>query len=427
MINCRRFTILGFWLEIALLGQAFCQETPRQLAIRAFQKALGDFIANNDVTKAAQGFTAASKLDPTYAQPYFNLAVLAEGQEDWTTAQQDLEKYLQFNPNSPMKDQIEIQIENLKALADNDKDPAKKAKRQYASLVENAKVLYDQRNYKGALELAQDAQNKDSGRWEAYAIAARVHFSLKQYRDAADSLRTAAGKAPAEQQAKLLEIAKYADNEAEYQDLCRTAATQLAQGQQSAAAALLTSAWKLFPDRTNTGFDAAANAILAKDYNGARSILQELAKKPDAAPRAASMLTQVNVLVTGASNPSAESNASPSGPSTNNQSDARKFAGEVKSAGNGKAAPIACTVELDPSGTSGTITFGSQLGDTTVRFSGERQGDKLSAKTGDVVSKPARIKWDAETFTLVFSNDGASAVYTCTLSGSDLSGKLSSR
>jgi hypothetical protein len=101
--------------------------------------------------------------------------------------------------------------------------------------------------------------------------------------------------------------------------------------------------------------------------------------------------------------------------------------GEVKSAGNGKSAPIACTVELDPSGTSGTITFGSQLGDTTVRFSGERQGDKLSAKTGDVVSKPARIKWDAETFTLVFSNDASDAVYTCTLPGSDLSGTLSSR
>ena len=104
-----------------------------------------------------------------------------------------------------------------------------------------------------------------------------------------------------------------------------------------------------------------------------------------------------------------------------------KYAGEIRSAENKSGAAIPCTVELDSGGTSGTITFGSQVGDTTVRFSAKKQGEKLTAQTGDVVSKPARIKWDAETFTLVFSADGSNAVYTCTLPGSDLSGTLSSR
>jgi tetratricopeptide (TPR) repeat protein len=186
--------------------------------------------------------------------------------------------------------------------------------KQGSSFVPLMSALYDQRNYKEALEQARDAQTKDPQRWEAYAMCGKALFSMKRYRDAGDSLRTAASKAPQEQQAKLKDNATKADNEGQYQDLCLTAATQLSQGQYGAAAALLNSAWKLFPERTQTGFDAASNAILAKDYNTARSILQELAKVPSEAATADSMLTKLNLLTTLSSKQSEAASANPQPP-----------------------------------------------------------------------------------------------------------------
>jgi Tfp pilus assembly protein PilF len=292
-----RAVILTLSLEATFLGQAFAEAPARQAAITAFQKTLSEFLATKDMGKAQQGFAEVSKLDPSYAQPYYNLAILAEANEDWATAQQDFTKYLELDPTSSIKDQIQGQIQNLKALAENDSDPLKKARRQYFNLIESAKALLNQKNYKAALEEARIAEDKDPQRWEAYAMSGMALFSMKRYRDAADGFRTAASKAPQEQQTKLKELGTKADNEAQYQDLCVTAAAQLSQGQYSAAAALLNSAWKLFPERTRTGFDAASNAILATDYNTARSILQELAKRPNEAAAADSMLTKVNLLI----------------------------------------------------------------------------------------------------------------------------------
>lgn len=421
-----RVVFLVLFLGSIGLGRMFGQGTPRESAVAAFRKTLTEFLATKDVAKAEQGFNECLKLDPSYAQPYYNLAVLAETKEDWTAASQDFAKYLELSPNAPNSAEIQSEIKDLKSLAENDSDPVKKKIRQYFRFIEAAKTLYDKRNYQAALERAQDAQKTDPDRWEGYAMAGRALFAIKRYRDAADSLRAAATKAPQEQRAKLQNLATKTDNEAEYQDLCRTAATQISQGQYSVAAAVLDSAWKLFPERTKTGFDAAANAILAKDYNTAKSILEELAKDPEAAAMAVSMLTKANLLVAVGSNQTETPTVTPT-PVPENESVARTYVGEVKSAGNPSLAAIPCTVDLDPSGASGTIRFGSQVGDTTVRFSGDKLGDKLTARTGDVVSKPARIKWEAETFTLVFSTDGSSALYTCTLPGSDLSGTLSSR
>ncbi|HEY0790492.1 MAG TPA: protein kinase [Chthoniobacterales bacterium] len=99
-----------------------------------------------------------------------------------------------------------------------------------------------------------------------------------------------------------------------------------------------------------------------------------------------------------------------------------RYRGTLKVPGGGRTIP--CTVELDDSGLAGTIAYGSRLGDTVVRFSGKVENDTLRADTGEVVSKPAGVRWSKETFTLTFRPDGTGAVYHCVEPSTALTGTL---
>lgn len=77
----------------------------------------------------------------------------------------------------------------------------------------------------------------------------------------------------------------------------------------------------------------------------------------------------------------------------------------------------ALTVSFAGDRRSGTITEGSKSGDVVVKFTGVWNGSNLSAVTGDVVSKGPKVKWEPESFTLRFAEDGRSGSYECTASG----------
>jgi len=75
---------------------------------------------------------------------------------------------------------------------------------------------------------------------------------------------------------------------------------------------------------------------------------------------------------------------------------------------------------------SGTMTQTAKSGDVVVKFDGIWDGSVLRAVTNDVVSKPAKIKWDPESFTLQFSDDGRSGSYDCSADGKHYTARLSS-
>jgi len=68
---------------------------------------------------------------------------------------------------------------------------------------------------------------------------------------------------------------------------------------------------------------------------------------------------------------------------------------------------------------SGTMTQSSRSGDVVVRFNGVWDGTKLRAVTDEVISKPNGLKWDPESFTLSFRDDGKTGSYQ-----SETGGKL---
>jgi hypothetical protein len=70
-------------------------------------------------------------------------------------------------------------------------------------------------------------------------------------------------------------------------------------------------------------------------------------------------------------------------------------------------------VQLGPDRQSGTMTYGSRLGDAVVKFTWVWHGAVLRAVTGELVSKPKGINWEPESFTLRFGDDGKRATYEC--------------
>lgn len=79
------------------------------------------------------------------------------------------------------------------------------------------------------------------------------------------------------------------------------------------------------------------------------------------------------------------------------------------------AVPLAITIASDLK--SGTMTQSGRRGDLVVRFSGIWDGPVLHAVTDQVISLPAGIKWQPESFTVRFTDEGRAATYECFADG----------
>jgi hypothetical protein len=66
---------------------------------------------------------------------------------------------------------------------------------------------------------------------------------------------------------------------------------------------------------------------------------------------------------------------------------------------------------------SGTMTQSGHHGDVVVKFTGIWEGATLHAVTAEVVSDATGVKWEPESFTLRFGEDGNSANYECVADG----------
>ena len=99
------------------------------------------------------------------------------------------------------------------------------------------------------------------------------------------------------------------------------------------------------------------------------------------------------------------------------------YRGKIYS-GSTKKMGTAITVDLDADRTGGTITYGSSVGDTRVRFTAISKDTEVQAVTKEVLSKPRRVQWTGEVFHLHLSPDESEAIYACDYPESNLHGTL---
>ena len=93
------------------------------------------------------------------------------------------------------------------------------------------------------------------------------------------------------------------------------------------------------------------------------------------------------------------------------------YKGTIRSTDDKNGAVTPLTIKLEADHKSGTMTQTSKSGDTVVKFNGVLEGKVLHAVTDEVVSKPAKVQWDPESFTLRFTDDWSSGSYECKAGG----------
>ena len=89
------------------------------------------------------------------------------------------------------------------------------------------------------------------------------------------------------------------------------------------------------------------------------------------------------------------------------------------------SSPRPLTINLSADRKSGTMTQTSKSGDVVVRFNGVWDGTTLHAVTDEVLSKPANVRWDPESFTLRFEDGGRGGSYECKAEGHTYAAQLS--
>ncbi len=89
------------------------------------------------------------------------------------------------------------------------------------------------------------------------------------------------------------------------------------------------------------------------------------------------------------------------------------YGGTIRVKNDSGAPSVPLTISLQSDLKSGTMTQSSRRGATVVKFSGAWEGAILHAVSSEVVSAPQDIKWEPESFTLRFSDDGKTVSYEC--------------
>src|SRR5205085_534647 len=76
---------------------------------------------------------------------------------------------------------------------------------------------------------------------------------------------------------------------------------------------------------------------------------------------------------------------------------------------------------------SGTMTQSAKSGDVVSKYTGVWDGKIFRGVTNEVVSKPARVQWEPESFSLQVSDDGKSARYECNADGKSYAADLTAQ
>jgi hypothetical protein len=88
----------------------------------------------------------------------------------------------------------------------------------------------------------------------------------------------------------------------------------------------------------------------------------------------------------------------------------------------GSGTPV--TIQFAADRKSGIMTQTSKSGDTVVKFNGVLDGNILHAITDEVISKPAKVQWSPESFTIRFNTDGSAVAYECKAAGKTYTASL---
>jgi Flp pilus assembly protein TadD len=267
----------------------------QQKARELFMLTSAQFIAAKDRVKAREGYTEAIKLYPPYPQPRYNLAVLAEADENWDEAIKWFTDFLRFDAKSAYAVKARNEIVRLNKIKIQDSTPDGKKRRQYDEAIVTARGLANMGLSKEAIAEAAQAVKIDGKRWEAYALTANILANQKQDVDAAIFFQEAIEWAPSGKKDELQRALANIPKERRYRNLGRAGAEALKAGKYREAGNDFLTAWGIFPNRDEYGLDAAVAFAIAGDNDKAEALLTML--EQGASPATAKKIKEIRARI----------------------------------------------------------------------------------------------------------------------------------
>lgn len=159
------------------------------------------FERSADVAKARADYEEAIRLDPSCPLPHWQLAQLAQREEQWTEAVGHLQRFVALDRTSEQSIAARLRLDELEALRQQDSTPEGKRARHYTEGLERVRAAVQARDFARAENEAAATIAIDPERHEAYAFRGAVLAKAGRQADALAMLETALAKAPAEKKA----------------------------------------------------------------------------------------------------------------------------------------------------------------------------------------------------------------------------------
>jgi tetratricopeptide (TPR) repeat protein len=144
-----------------------------------------------------------AQLDPKYAPAWFNLGVLAEGNQKWFEAKRYFQKYLEVSPNGPESKRATQEIAILAPYVAGKVSPSQAKQSEYDASIQRARIFMASNLYREAISEAGHAQSLDDSRWEAYAIVALCMKKQNKLDEANNMEKLAEDRIPGEKRDQL--------------------------------------------------------------------------------------------------------------------------------------------------------------------------------------------------------------------------------
>lgn len=192
-IDARRET-----LRLSPAGPAAAPSSAeRRRATAAHVEAL-DCLARGRLQRGEAVLREALRLDPSFARPYFDLALLAEGAGDLPLAVTRLEELLVRAPDDALALEAELRLRRLRPLLPLARSEEGAKVLRYALLLERAGALGEEGRFDEALAEVAAADGALPERYEAALARAALLARLGRGAEAADAAARALSLAPTE-------------------------------------------------------------------------------------------------------------------------------------------------------------------------------------------------------------------------------------
>lgn len=226
---------------------------------------------------ARQSFVKAIELDNGYAAPRFNLAQLAEEQEQWADAVNWYTEYLKLDKSSPYADVAERKVALLKKYIESDKTLEGKKERIYLQYLQKAQANLANGHVGASIAYSELATEYNPTRFEAHLMYAAALMENERYTDAIVKLSLASNYATGAEKAEIASLIEKCNESLGQQAKIRNADSLFEKQKYADAATAYAAIW-ISLDQPDFGFMAAKSWALSKQEEKAIKIYDALAK-----------------------------------------------------------------------------------------------------------------------------------------------------